>query len=139
MLVAMASACHGASRVIVMVCMFALGSCLPENGCGHEPVADCAPHDLEGCTTQCEKGSALSCGRLGAMYDEGFRVSEDVKYAATLYRRACDSGVAFPCRALALLHQSGRGVEQDDTRAARLYEQSCNGADEIGCNNLGVF
>jgi len=43
---------------------------------------------------QCDKGEAIECNNLSAMYGKGEGVTQDSVQAIKLYRKACDEGNA---------------------------------------------
>lgn len=77
-----------------------------------------------------------ACFRLGARYDEGYGVDEDLVQAAAFYRRACDGGSAAGCYGLASKHQLGEGVERDQARADQLLRQACEGGLALACDSV---
>ena len=83
----------------------------------------------------CDKGNALGCGGLGALYAEGKGVRQDYQKAAQLYQKACDSGEAVGCLGLGALYQNGQGVKQDFSTAKQYYGKACDLGLQLGCDD----
>ncbi|MEZ4259576.1 MAG: tetratricopeptide repeat protein [Polyangiaceae bacterium] len=94
-----------ATGVLIAVSV-GIGS-LGKNGC-KGPV--CAPRDVQGCLTSCDKGSAPSCRYLGEMYERGdTEAPKDAQLARRAYARGCDRSDAEACAALAEMELDGAG------------------------------
>ena len=85
----------------------------------------------------CDRGNALACARLGAIYDLGRGVDPDDDVAEGYYLKACELGDAGSCYHLGRLLES-RADGADPTRAAELYERACAGDDVRACRRLTV-
>ncbi len=92
------------------------------------------------CTTQCDRGQAESCNRLGTMYAAGGGgLSKDVVKATQLYQRACEAGAASGCHNLALAYETGAGgVARDAAKAVGLFRRACDAGLPDSCSSLGV-
>lgn len=74
-----------------------------------------------------EQGYAPSQVHLGALYELGAGVTQDVAQAAAWYRRAASQGNAMALFNLALLYEAGHGVPRDPVLGAvllHLFERS---------------
>lgn len=58
----------------------------------------CEVGELAQCTGRCEAGDGASCNNLGAMYELGQGVDQDLGRAAELYARACSLGADGGCQ-----------------------------------------
>ncbi len=81
----------------------------------------------------CNRGSAISCARLGYMYEKGNKVDQDDRRAAMLYGKACSGGYSGGCIYLGVMHEHGQGVELSDSKAKELYKKACDMGDSMGC------
>jgi TPR repeat protein len=70
------------------------------------------------------RGSAKAQTMLGALYQTGQGVSQDLEMAASLYGKAAQAGDAAAQFNLANLYSLGEGVLPDDDRARHWYEQA---------------
>ena len=91
------------------------------------------------CVTECEKGSAVSCGQLGLMYFNGEGVPKDITRAAGLFQKACDGGDLEGCSDLGVRHFNGEGVAKDVAQGTALLRRACDAGSTRGCYNLGVM
>ena len=71
-----------------------------------------------------ERGDASSQNSLGALYETGRGVPQDLTEAASWYRRAAEQGHADGQFNLALAYALGRGVPQDRRTAAAWYQRA---------------
>lgn len=101
---------------------------------------DCSFDEPALCSTQCEKGNALSCGRLGWDYGKGYKVPKDEKRAVELMGRACEANAEDTCSALGVMYLNGNSaVAKDVGRAKELFERACLAGGTRGCHNVGVL
>lgn len=84
----------------------------------------------------CNGGDRAACMSLGALYEEGREVGEDLLRAAMLYQLACNDGEAAACMSLGSLYEEGLGVAQDQSRAAKLYQRACDDGVEGACERV---
>jgi TPR repeat protein len=98
----------------------------------------CEPGDEASCKEQCDKGHPGSCGALGRMLANGYKVSRDEARAATVLQKGCDGGDAPSCTALGRLSADGRGTKEDPAGAAKLWEKACAQGDAPACGLLGA-
>lgn len=111
------------------------GKCTPATPAGaHACNGD---SELE-CDTECKKGSALSCGKLGLMYTEGIGAKKDPALAVALLKRACDDENATFCNELGALYMNGTGIKRDRTLGISLIRRACSAGAGEGCTSLGV-
>ncbi len=74
----------------------------------------------------CDTGTApRGCGALGAAYERGRGVRENISEAVAFYHRACDGGHPDSCVRLALLLEEGDRVDRDGARASELRTRAC--------------
>ena len=73
-------------------------------------VAEAVPHvfaeentKVQVAMKQCEKGAAIGCSSLGAMYATGKGVKQDDFEAVKWYRTACERGEASGCGSLGVM------------------------------------
>ncbi|WP_422365478.1 tetratricopeptide repeat protein [Pelagibius sp.] len=118
---------------LTLFCLFAGPQVAAAGGSEPEDAEDAAIAQL---FEDCEAGDMQACFRLGARYDEGYGVDEDLVQAAAYYRRACDGGSAAGCYGLASKYQLGEGVERDQARADQLLRQACEGGLALACDSV---
>ena len=82
-----------------------------------------------------EQGNVDAQYELGAMYEYGNIVPEDLKEAVKWYTLAAKQGHGFSQVKLGFAYDTGRGVPEDDKTAIKWYrlaaEQGHSGAQEI--------
>jgi TPR repeat protein len=96
-----------------------------------------------GCMT--DKGYAVACSNLGAMYRDGEGVGRNMKKAAELFTRAChadehgDESSSIGCLNLGVMYHNNWGVKRDIIKAINYYETACSAEffSDIACQNLG--
>lgn len=124
-----------ALHIVSLALLWVLAAPVPATAGGAEP-----EETFEAAIAQlrqdCEAGDMQACFRLGARYDEGYGVDEDLAQAAAYYRRACDGGSAAGCYGLATKYQLGEGVERDQARADQFLRQACEGGLALACDSL---
>lgn len=104
------------------------------------PIAASAPADPRAAVSwyqaACQAGSADGCLELGACFENGRGVGQDLVVAASLYGKACEDGVAAGCTRMGRLYESGVGVGPDPARAYALYQYACGNGDSEACRSL---
>lgn len=118
---------------LTLFCLFAGPQVATAGGAEPEEVADAVIAQLR---QDCEAGDMQACFRLGARYDEGYGVDEDLVQAAAYYQRACEGGSAAGCYGLGAKYQLGEGVERNQARADQLIRQACEGGLALACDNV---
>ena len=73
----------------------------------------------------CEDGRSASCRVLGAYYEMGKVVQQDMSQALLYYERACEVGSLSGCVLLGDLYVEGNGVPKDPAKAAQIYDGAC--------------
>ncbi len=84
-------------------------------------------------TTQCTKGNASACFKLGNTYYKGEGVTQDRFKAAEFFRQACDGQYAKGCNNLGVMYEHGKGVPQSREDALTFYGKACDLKSKIGC------
>ena len=117
------------------------GFTLSGGKCAKKGAADaylCAPHDVEDCAKQCDKGSAGSCRNLAVAYEQGRNTDKDLRKARDLFVKACDLGSLHACSYGALYFEQGFvNGEKDPARGKAMKEKACDGGFGRGCWSLG--
>ena len=80
-----------------------------------------AQPDFEATKARAEAGDANAQNNLGAMYDNGTGVAENVQEAVKWYRLAAEQGDANSQFVLGLMYENGEGVSGNDVRAYIWY------------------
>lgn len=83
------------------------------------------------------QGYAPAEWRLGALYQDGYGVSQSYKKAAKWYRSAASHGSHEAEFWLSILYISGKGVDRDGKRALELLHQSALGGYALAQYDLG--
>ncbi len=114
----------------------AQGKCtMPVNYLDYE----CGFDDGPTCAQECRKGNAVSCGRLGWAYANGYSMAKDEKRAFELLTQSCDASYDDACSALGNLFAKGSSAAEANAEKARqLFERACLSGVGRGCHNLGV-
>lgn len=76
----------------------------------------------------CDGGETEACGDLGAMYQSGWGVPQDVALAARLFIKGCDAGSGIWyvwCNKAGVLYSRGEGVAQNGRTAFDLFKKGC--------------
>lgn len=91
------------------------------------------------CESTCSANHAVSCGRLGVMYEDGVGgVDKNDARAVELYSRACLALDPQACNDLGGMYEYGRGgLGIDEAAAVKLYQYACEMDDARACKNLG--
>jgi len=89
-------------------------------------------------TLACNGGVSRGCGNLGAMYQKGNGVNQDLVQAAALYRKGCGGDAWGACFLLGVMYETGSGVATDKAQALTLYRRACDGGDGRGCVNVAI-
>ena len=111
--------------------VFVEGKCAPPSA---DKPHQCEPGDLDGCSKQCDRGHAGSCGALGAIYQG--RTHEFDKALVAL-KKGCDGGDVRACVNEGEMTLHGLGTKADPAAAAPLFDSGCNQGDAIGCAESG--
>lgn len=94
--------------------------------------------EAAGYQSACDGGDLDACNELGALYEDGYGVAQDLVRARSLYEQACNGENLRGCNNLAALYLNGIGVEADQERAFHLFVMSCEGGSAFACGNVGV-
>lgn len=86
-----------------------------------------------------DMGHAAAEFRLGAMYEEGKGVAQDMGRAVEWYRRAAEHGSERAQFNLAHMYATGKGVEQDEAMAAEWYRRSAERGNAHAQYALGLI
>ena len=122
-------------KALFAAAVFTLAGAPAATAGGPEP--EDAPEDaISQLQQDCEAGDTQACYRLGARYDHGYDVDEDLERAVDYYRRACEGGSAAGCYDLGAKYQLGEGIERDQTRANQLIRQACEGGLAVACDSV---
>ena len=120
-----------------------LGRPKPGQGTGNTvPGTNSAPHselDAKELTAEAEKGGADAQFHLGLLYEDGVGVEQDLKKAATWYRRAAESGNEYAQFKLGGFYHFGTGVERDYINAAKWYLKSAEQGYDLAQLKLGLM
>lgn len=112
------------------------GMVLVDGKCA-KPPADkpfrCSGKDLAECQTQCEKGSAESCGIAA----DARVAARDFQSATSLATKGCAADDPRSCGVLGFILANGRGQKADPAAAKAPLEKSCAAGDGRGCAELG--
>lgn len=73
-----------------------------------------------------QAGYPMAASNLAGLYDEGRGVPQDLRKAASLFRKAADKGVSGAYMGLGYHYEMGRGVPQDWAEAAKLYQKAAD-------------
>ena len=92
-----------------------------------------------GLLARAEAGDANAQNNLGAMYDNGTGVAENVQEAVKWYRLAADQGLAEAQFNLGLMYAIGTGVAQNDQKAVRWYRLAAEQGDANSLFVLGLM
>jgi len=77
--------------------------------------------------------------RLGALYEEGKGVPQDMSRAADWYRRAAEHGSEQAQFNLAHMYAKGQGVEKSEAKAAQWYRRSAERGNPHAQYALGLI
>lgn len=86
-----------------------------------------------------EAGNIRALTTLGAFYENGSGVEQDLAQAAQYYQRAADAGAADAAVNLARMLVEGKGVEPDVTKAVALLKAASDAGSRQAAYNLGVL
>lgn len=84
-----------------------------------------------------ERGDVKAQVTLGASYESGVGVPQDLKEAAKWYRKAAEQGDPLGQDSLGALYEEGRGVPQNYQEAVKWYRKSAEQGDAGGQFSLG--
>jgi TPR repeat protein len=92
----------------------------------------------------CDGGETEACGDLGAMYQSGWGVPQDLALAARLFIKGCESGSGIWglwCTRAGVLYGRGEGVAKDNRIAFDLFKKGCEtkDPDSAACVNLAGY
>jgi hypothetical protein len=76
-----------------------------------------------------ELGDAEAQYNLGVMYDQGASVAQDLRKAASWYRKAAEQGFMDAQTNLGMMYYGGEGVSRDSTEAARWLRLAADRGD----------
>ena len=76
--------------------------------------------------SEAESGDVDAMYKLGLMYYNGHRVSQDFAEAKSWYEKAVEYGNGYALYNLGFMYYDGIGVEKDKTKAIQLIKQSAN-------------
>jgi hypothetical protein len=96
-----------------------------------------SPMDIGTAKTACDGGEALECHTVGAAYESGQGVSEDMSEARRFFQRACDLKRVESCVHLGRIFEEGAGALVDASEAAVFFRRACDLHDPEGCHRLG--
>jgi TPR repeat protein len=105
----------------------------------------CPAWDRSACEELCDKGSALSCARLGRILAVGGadnallpmpKFEPDPAATRAAWQKACDAKYAPACSELAWFLESGRGGEKQPEKAREINRQLCDSGFGVGCFDL---
>lgn len=85
----------------------------------------------------CDDGDLFACNNLGAFYEGGQDVGQDLGKAMALYTLACEGGAALGCVNAGGMWREGRGTEVRPDRAMAFFERACLSGETGGCLHLG--
>lgn len=94
--------------------------------------------EVAGYQSTCDGGDLAACNELGAFYEDGYGVPQDLTRARLLYEQVCNGGNLRGCNNLAAMYLNGIGVAADQERAFHLFIMSCEGGSAFACGNVGV-
>ena len=102
-----------------------------------------AQSDFDATKARAEAGDANAQNNLGAMYDNGTGVAENVQEAVKWYRLAAEQGDANSLFVLGLMYENGEGVSGNDVQAYIWYSvaaaQGAAYAEEYRDNVKGFY
>jgi TPR repeat protein len=86
-----------------------------------------------------EQGNATAQTDLGAMYEFGQSLPQDLAQAMRWYRKAADQGFAIAQFNVANMYANGRGVSQNYTEALKWYLKAADQGLAIAQSKLGLM
>lgn len=86
-----------------------------------------------------EQGNTEAQFRLGAEYDEGKNLPQNLAQAAYLFRKAAEQGHARAQENLALMYGTGQGVQKDLAEAAYWHRKAADQGNDKAQLNLGMM
>ena len=91
---------------------------------------------VENFNKSCELGYAISCRKLGEIYQNGYHgLEKNYKNAVSYYEKACGNGELDGCHNLGFMYYNGEGVQIDKKKAKYFYKKACgNGANQYACS-----
>jgi TPR repeat protein len=109
-------------------------------GCGGSTVVTCAFGAADECKSACKRGEhGRSCAILGAMYEEGSGVDQDLKVAVEHYLNSCLLGDSMGCHLAGLKYTLGIGVQPNNAQASRSFDAACKLGNGDGCAMFGLL
>ena len=95
----------------------------------------CAPDDPRECETQCEKGDAPSCDRLGSLIARGKLGAPDEASILAAYGKSCSRGYANGCANLGVRLLYGKS--RDNDKALSALQRGCLMGSARSCEIVG--
>lgn len=91
--------------------------------------------DMATLTRQAQSGDAEAQYMLGAIYDYGYRVSQDSQKAIEWFTKAAHQGHAKAQYNLGWMYENGDGVRRNKSTAKRYFDQACDQGVQVACNH----
>ncbi len=85
--------------------------------------------------SECSKGDALACNRIGVLYESGTAVKKNLTKAKKYYQKSCQLKFGKGCRDLAQVFIG----EEDYNKALEYYSEGCSLNDANACSDLAFL